>query len=52
MSTLYKPTRLLCPWNFPGKNIGVGCHFLLQKSSDWKESIIEYLKKKEKLDFS
>ena len=19
-----------CPWNFPGKNIGVGCHFLLQ----------------------
>ena len=25
------PTRLLCPWNFPGKNIGVGCHFLLQK---------------------
>ena len=24
------PSRLLCPWNFPGKNIGVGCHFLLQ----------------------
>ena len=24
------PARLLCPWNFPGKNIGVGCHFLLQ----------------------
>ena len=23
-------TRLLCPWNFPGKNNGVGCHFLLQ----------------------
>ena len=23
-------TRLLCPWNFPGKNTGVGCHFLLQ----------------------
>ena len=22
--------RLLCPWNFPGKNAGVGCHFLLQ----------------------
>ena len=21
--------RLLCPWNFPGKNTGVGCHFLL-----------------------
>ena len=24
------PTRLLHPWNFPGKNTGVGCHFLLQ----------------------
>ena len=24
------PTRLLCPWNFPGKNMGVGCYFLLQ----------------------
>ena len=22
--------RLLCPWNFPDKNAGVGCHFLLQ----------------------
>ena len=22
--------RLLCPWNFSGKNAGVGCHFLLQ----------------------
>ena len=22
--------RLLCPWNFPGKNTTVGCHFLLQ----------------------
>ena len=25
-----KPTRLLCPWNSPGKNTGVGCHALLQ----------------------
>ena len=24
------PTRLVCPWNFPGKNTGVGYHFLLQ----------------------
>ena len=24
------PTRLLCPWNFPDKNTGVGCHSLLQ----------------------
>ena len=22
--------RLLSPWDFPGKNAGVGCHFLLQ----------------------
>ena len=22
--------RLLCPWDFPGENTGVGCHFLLQ----------------------
>ena len=26
-----RPARLLCPWNFPGKNTGVGCHFLLQR---------------------
>ena len=23
-------TRLLCPWDSPGKNTGVGCHLLLQ----------------------
>ena len=21
---------MVCPWNSPGKNTGVGCHFLLQ----------------------
>ena len=26
-----QPTRLLCPWGSPGKNTGVGCHFLLQR---------------------
>ena len=25
-----QPTRLLCPWNSPGKNTVVSCHFLLQ----------------------
>ena len=25
-----QPARLLCPWDFPGKNTGVGCHSLLQ----------------------
>ena len=24
---------LLCPWDFPGKNTGMGCHFLLWGSS-------------------
>ena len=26
----WQPTRLLHPWDSPGKNTGVGCHFLLQ----------------------
>ena len=26
----HRPTRLPCPWDSPGKNTGVGCHFLLQ----------------------
>ena len=28
-----QPTRLLHPWDSPGKNTGVGCHFLLQWQS-------------------
>ena len=24
------PTGLLCPWDFPGKNTGVSCHFFIQ----------------------
>ena len=27
-----QPARLLCPWDSPGKNTGVGCHFLLRMS--------------------
>ena len=26
-----EPTRLLCPWDFPGKGTRAGCHFLLQE---------------------
>ena len=26
-------TRLLCPWDFPGKSTGVGCHCLLPRTS-------------------
>ena len=28
--TIAPPPRLLCPWDSPGKNPGVGCHALLQ----------------------
>ena len=27
---LMELSRLLCPWDSPGRNTGVGCHFLLQ----------------------
>ena len=27
----WQPTRLPRPWDSPGKNTGVGCHFLLQR---------------------
>ena len=26
----WQPTKLCRPWDSPGKNTGVGCHFLLQ----------------------
>ena len=29
-----QPTRLLCPWDFPGKSTGVGCHCLL-RLTEW-----------------
>ena len=35
-----QPTRFLCPCNFPGKNTGVGCHFLLQGSSQPKDGTL------------
>ena len=27
----WQPTRLLHPWDFPGRNTGVGCHCLLRQ---------------------
>ena len=33
-----EPTRLACPWDFPGKNTGVGYHFLLQLRNMKSES--------------
>ena len=35
-----QPDRLFCPWDFPGNNTRVCCHFLLQGSSqprDWTQ---------------
>ena len=34
------PTRRLCPWNFPGKNTGVDCHFLLEGIFPTRGSIL------------
>ena len=31
-----QPTRLLRPWDFPGKSAGVGCHCILRKTL-WSE---------------
>ena len=33
-----QPTRPCCPWDSPGKNTGVGCHFLLQSMKVKSES--------------
>ena len=30
-----QPTRLLRPWDFPGKSTGVGCHCLLPYIGEW-----------------
>ena len=30
-----QPTRLLRPWDFPGRSTGVGCHCLLQNKKSW-----------------
>ena len=34
-------TRLLCPWDYPGKNTGMGCHFLLQNGCRIDETVIQ-----------
>ena len=33
-----QPTRLLRPWDFPGKSTGVGCHCLVIIKEYWKGS--------------
>ena len=39
----WQPTRLPCPWDSPGKNTGVGCHFLLQCMKVKSESEVSQL---------
>ena len=38
------PARLLCPWDFPSKNTGVGCHSLLQgfPTQGWNSSLLHW----------
>ena len=38
-----KPSRLLCPWDSPGKNTGVGCHVLFQGISSTQGSNPKYI---------
>ena len=40
---IQQPTRLPHPWDFPGKNTGVGCHFLLQCMKVKSESEVAQL---------
>ena len=40
-----QPTRLLCPWDFPGKNTGVGCRFCLQgifRTQGWNSYLLHW----------
>ena len=41
--TLCEPTRLPHPWDSPGKNTGVGCHFFLQCMKVKRESEVAQL---------
>ena len=38
-----QPTRLPHPWDSPGKNSGVGCHFLLQRTKVKSETEVAQL---------
>ena len=43
----WQPTRLPRPWDSPGKNTGVGCHFLLQCRKVKSESLDSILKSRD-----
>ena len=44
-----QPTRHLCPWDPPGKNTGMGCHFLLQCV---KVKLLSHVRLSEPMDWS
>ena len=37
----WQATRLPCPWDSPGRNTGVGCHFLLHTSLQLPSNIFK-----------
>ena len=38
-----EPAKLLCPWDFPDRNTGLGCHFVLQGIFPTRESNLIFL---------
>ena len=48
----WQPTRLPHPWDSPGKNTGVGCHFLLQCVKSESEVAQSYLTLSDPMDCS
>ena len=50
----WQPIRLCRPWNSPGKNTGVGCHFLLQCMKVKRESEVTHscLTSSDPMDYS
>ena len=36
-----EPTKLLHPWNFPGKSTGVSCHFLGRKAMTNVDNVLK-----------
>ena len=36
------PTRLFCPWNFPDRDAGAGCHFLLFPTQGWNPRLLHW----------
>ena len=41
-----QPSRLLCPWDFPGRSTGVGCHCLLRlKYKGLTKVTVDFLKR-------